>query len=136
MSSREKHLSLAITFASQAQELAGAGEYEGSRAAAAVSQAHAAIAQAWGDYEPPVAVTRPREPLPEWCGQCDGPEPGRRLVDTPPQPGRENCLPPIAWCPRCEPRSPHYQAAHPAPQNGAHPGLSPSTGTFTENGHR
>jgi hypothetical protein len=47
-------------------------------------------------------------PLPDWCGKCDGPEPGRRMVDVP-VPEDEPRL--VKWCPRCEPRSPEYQAA-------------------------
>lgn len=53
----------------------------------------------------------PLPPLPEWCGECDGPEPGRRMVDVPVPEGK----PALAkWCPRCEPRSLEYQAAHAA----------------------
>lgn len=47
------------------------------------------------------------DPLPDWCGECDGPEPGRRLVDVPVPPGEPRL---VKWCPRCEPRSPEYQA--------------------------
>lgn len=47
-------------------------------------------------------------PLPEWCGKCDGPEPGRRMVDVPVPDGQPKL---VRWCPRCEPRSPEFQAA-------------------------
>nr|WSZ21170.1 hypothetical protein OH837_48865 [Streptomyces canus] len=50
---------------------------------------------------------RPERQLPEWCGECDGPEPGRRMVDVPVPPGEPRL---VKWCPRCEPRSPEYQA--------------------------
>lgn len=48
-------------------------------------------------------------PLPEWCGECDGPQPGRRMVDVPVPEGEPRL---VKWCPRCEPRSAEYQAAN------------------------
>lgn len=51
--------------------------------------------------------------LPEWCGECDGPGSGERLVDVPGE-----GLPKVMRCPRCNPRSAQYQAANTASADG------------------
>lgn len=58
---------------------------------------------------------RPSNPLPEWCGECDGPEPGRRFLDVSVPEGEPKL---VRWCPRCEPRSAEYQAAQARKLNG------------------
>lgn len=108
MSTRAEHLAAALTAADIAQDLAQAGEYEGAAAYAAVAQAYAAVADAWIDSEP-VTVTKPREPLPEWCGECDGPDLARRWVEAPGQSNEDK--PSMVRCPRCNPHAPQSQAA-------------------------
>lgn len=44
------------------------------------------------------------EPWPEWCGTCEGPAPGLRMVDIT-VPGEH---PRMAKCPKCHPGSPQY----------------------------
>lgn len=103
---RVKSLALAM----EAERLADAGEYEGAQAYAAVAHAYAVIAPSWPDT--PTEVPEQREtapPLPDWCGECGGPEPGRRMVDVQVPEGDR---PQVKWCPQCEPRSPEYQAVH------------------------
>jgi hypothetical protein len=107
---REKNLMLALELADMARELMSEGDYQAATAHASVSQAYAAVAGAWGDFEPPV-VAKPREPLPEWCGMCEGPEPGNRVVEAPIRPGEDR--PRLMWCPRCEPRSKKYRPEQP-----------------------
>lgn len=103
---RVKSLALAM----EAERLADAGEYEGAQAYAAVAHAYATISASWIDG--PMEVPEQQEPapsLPEWCGECDGPQPGRRTVDVQVPPGEPRK---VKWCPQCEPRSPEYQADH------------------------
>jgi len=112
---RDGYLRLAIELADEARQKANAGNHERAQSYAAVAQAYASIVQAWGDYQPSVPEQRaPAKPLPEWCGECEGPEPGRRIIDGPDAGG----LPTVKWCPRCEPRSWEYQASHAAPTEG------------------
>jgi hypothetical protein len=56
----------------------------------------------------PVGWSEPkrRPELPEWCGQCDGPELARRQVEHGPLPGEES--PRFGKCPRCNPYSPRF----------------------------
>ena len=113
MNGRDKHLMLAIELADTARELASEGDHEAARAHASVAQAYAAVAQAWGDYEPArPPVPTETETLPEWCGECDGPEQGRRWVPAPVRPGEEKHEPRLMRCPKCDPLSHQYKAAH------------------------
>lgn len=105
MSTRAEHLSAALKAADTAQDLAQAGEYEGAAAYAAVAQAYAAVASAWDDAEP-VALVKPREPLPEWCGKCDGSPLAQRWVNVPGGPGER---PSVVRCSRCNPHAEMYQ---------------------------
>jgi hypothetical protein len=107
---REKNLMLALELADMARELMSEGNYDAATAHASVSRAYAAVAGAWGDYEPP-AVTKPTEPLPAWCGECEGSDLARRLVEVPTQVGEENYPPRLAKCPRCNPYSKQYPNA-------------------------
>ncbi len=106
MSTRAEHLSAALKAADTAQDLAQAGEYEGAASYAAVAQAYAAVASAWDDAEP-VVVVKPREPLPEWCGECDGEPLAQRWLNAPKKPGEVRAS--LMRCPRCNPHAELYQ---------------------------
>lgn len=112
-SQRDRHVLRAVDAADQSRELADAGEYEGAAAFAAVAQAYAAIAREVG-ANGPVSFTQPKAPtnLPAWCGECDGPEVGRRWVAAPIRPGEEQYEPRLMRCPRCGPQTAQAQDAH------------------------
>lgn len=71
-------------------------DLSGARSAVAVVMARTAAADWWRVEIAPATATAPKVPLPEWCGQCDGPEANQRFIVL--DDGR------VARCPRCHPR--------------------------------
>lgn len=60
--------------------------------------------------EQPIGWSAPKLVLPEWCGQCEGPELAMRQVEHAPLPGEDS--PRFGKCPRCNPNSRVYKRNH------------------------
>ncbi|MFJ2900244.1 hypothetical protein ACIO87_35890 [Streptomyces sp. NPDC087218] len=104
MPSPYDHLTSAEELLNDARQLLKEGRL---RAAGIHSQIALAFLEAAGAREriipDPLSVPTARaEPLPEWCGQCDGPDLSLRWVQVT-QPG-EKCIR-MAKCPTCHPAS-------------------------------
>lgn len=133
MPSPYEHLTSAEELLYQARQLLREGR---TSTAADHARVASAFLEAAGAREriipepPPVTAARPL-PLPEWCGNCDGPEIGLRWVQvTAPDEAHVR----MAKCPDCHPAAPQYLASLRGTGTTGTTGTTETTGTGDEPG--
>ncbi|MGW8881703.1 hypothetical protein ACWGRV_27095 [Streptomyces sp. NPDC055663] len=115
MPSPYEHLTTAEQLLSEARHLL---KEERPRTATAYTRLASAFLEAASAREriipePPTVPTARLGPLPEWCGNCDGPDIALRWIEFTP-PGKEHSL--LAKCPACHPAA--HQRTTPAAESG------------------